>query len=159
MQRVLLKLSILGIILATGCASIDRWTAGKITEGIPRLRDKLPRNVKMYFADPINVRGYVLHERSRKQVQDVFTKAFGAIDVNYSTETNGCNYALHVVVENWEYGDAGFLGKGDRDSVAMAVLLRDMKTNRILTRSSLYAWNLELLVEEYVKTLFEDDKQ
>jgi hypothetical protein len=113
----------------------------------------------MYFADPINVRGYVLHERSRKQVQDAFTKAFGAIDVNYSTETNGCNYALHVVVEYWEYGDAGFLGKGDRDSVTMAVLLRDMKTNRILTRSSLYAWNLELLVEEYVKTLFEDDKQ
>lgn len=144
---------------AAGCASVDRLMSGRITEGIPKLRDRLPRNAKMYFADPVNARGYVLHERSRKQVQDAFAKAFGKIDVNYSTQTNGCDYAIHVAVENWEYGDAGFLGSGDRDSVSMAVLLRDMKSDRVLTRAGLYAWNLELLVEEYVKTLFEDEKR
>lgn len=141
-----------------GCASIEGWMAGSITEGIPKMRDKLPRTAKIHFADPVNARGYALHERNRKQVQEAFGRAFDALGVSHSTETNGCSHVINVVVENWEYGDSGFLGNGDRDEISMAVMLQNADTDRVLTRASLYARNLDVLVMKYVKTLFEDEK-
>lgn len=141
-----------------GCASVEGWMAGSITEGIPKMRDKLPRTAKIHFADPVNARGYALHERNRKQVQEAFGKAFDALGVSHSTETNGCSHVINVVVENWEYGDSGFLGNGDRDEISMAVMLQNADTDRVLTRASLYARNLDVLVMKYVKTLFEDEK-
>jgi hypothetical protein len=158
MQRVLLKAMLAVVPFLVGCASIEGWMAGTISEGIPKMRDRLPRTVKVYFADPVNVRGYVLHERSRKQVQDAFGKAFDALGVSHSLKTNGCTHVLSVVVENWEYADAGFLGEGDRDEVSMAVMLQNADTDRVLTRASLYAKDLDLLVMKYVKTLFVDEK-
>ena len=158
MQRVWLKIFMVVVPFVVGCASVEGWMSGSITEGIPKMRDKLPRTAKIHFADPVNARGYALHERNRKQVQEAFGRAFDALGVVYSTETNGCSHVINVVVENWEYGDAGFLGKGDRDEVSMAVILQNASTDRVLTRASLYARNLDLLVMKYVKTLFEDEK-
>ena len=158
MQRVLLKIFMAVVPFVLGCASVEGWMAGSITEGIPKMRDKLPRTAKIHFADPVNARGYALHERNRKQVQEAFGRAFDALGVEHSTETNGCSHVINVVVENWEYGDAGFLGKGDRDEISMAVMLQNADTDRVLTRASLYARNLDVLVMKYVKTLFEDEK-
>ena len=158
MQRVLLKALMALVPFLVGCASIEGWMAGSITEGIPKMRDRLPRTVKVHFADPVNARGYALHERNRKQVQEAFGKAFDALGVSHSIETNGCSHILNVVVESWEYGDAGFLGRGDRDEISMAVMLQNADTDRVLTRASLYARNLDVLVMKYVKTLFEDEK-
>lgn len=158
MQRVLLKALIAIVPVVVGCASVEGWMAGSITEGIPKMRDKLPRTAKIHFADPVNARGYALHERNRKQVQEAFGKAFDALGVSHSIETNGCSHVINVVVENWEYGDSGFLGNGDRDEISMAVMLQNADTDRVLTRASLYARNLDVLVMKYVKTLFEDEK-
>ena len=158
MQRVLLKIFMAVVPFVVGCASVEGWMAGSITEGIPKMRDKLPRTAKIHFADPVNARGYALHERNRKQVQEAFGKAFDALGVSHSIETNGCSHVINVVVENWEYGDSGFLGNGDRDEISMAVMLQNADTDRVLTRASLYARNLDLLVMKYVKTLFEDEK-
>lgn len=158
MQRVLLKIVVLALPLLIGCTGMSEWMAGTITEGIPKLRDKLPRTAKIHFADPVNIRGYVLHERNRKQVQDAFGKAFDGLGVSHSAETNGCDYTLHVVVDDWQYSDSGFLGKGDRDEVYMSVMLQNRQTERVHARASLYARNLDLLVGKYVKTLFEDGK-
>ncbi|MBR3823388.1 MAG: hypothetical protein IKJ37_17435 [Kiritimatiellae bacterium] len=158
MQRVLLKALIAIVPVVVGCASIEGWMAGSITEGIPKMRDRLPRTAKIHFADPVNARGYALHERNRKQVQDAFGKAFDALGVAHSTETNGCSHMLNVVVESWEYGESGLLGPGDRDKISMAVMLQNADTDRVLTRASLYARNLDVLVMKYVKTLFEDEK-
>ena len=142
-----------------GCATVEGWRAGSITEGIPKLRDKLPRTEKIHFADPVNARGYVLHERNRKQVQDAFGKAFDGLGVSHSTETNGCTCTLHVVVDSWEYSDSGFLGSGDRDDILMSVILLNRETDRVLTRATLEAHDLDILVDKYVKTLFEDEKR
>ena len=158
MQRILLKAIVASIPFFAGCAAVSGWMSGSITEGIPKLRKKLPRTAKVHFADPVNARGYALHERSRKQVQDAFGKAFDALGVSHSLKTNGCTHVLSVVVENWEYADAGFLGEGDRDEVSMAVMLQNADTDRVLTRASLYAKDLDLLVMKYVKTLFVDEK-
>ena len=158
MQRFLLRVLVAAAPFVVGCASIEGVMSGSIAEGIPKMRDRLPHTVKVHFANPVNARGYPLHERNRKQVQDAFGKAFDALGVSHSTETNGCSHILNVVVENWEYGDAGFLGKGDRDEVSMAVMLQNADTDRVLTRASLYARNLDLLVLKYVKTLFVDEK-
>jgi hypothetical protein len=158
MQRVLLKAVIALVPFIVGCASVEGWMAGSITEGIPKMRNRLPRTVKVHFADPVNIRGYVLHERNRKQVQEAFGKAFDALGVSHSTETNGCSHKLNVVVESWKYGESGFLGPGERDEISMAVVLQNADTDRVLTRASLYARNLDLLVMKYVKTLFEDEK-
>ena len=158
MQRVFLKSIIAVIPLFAGCAAMSGWMAGSITEGVPKLHKKLPRTVKVYFADPVNIRGYALHERSRKQVQDAFGKAFDALGVTHSTETNGCSHTLRVVVERWEYGDSGFLGSGDRNEVFMSVMMQNNDTDRVLARASLSAQNLDVLVLKYLKTLFEDEK-
>lgn len=158
MQRVWLKIFMAVVPFVLGCASIEGWMAGSITEGIPKMRDRLPRTAKIHFADPVNARGYALHERNRKQVQDAFGKAFDALGVAHSTETNGCSHMLNVVVESWEYGESGLLGPGDRDKISMAVMLQNADTDRVLTRASLYARNLDVLVMKYVKTLFEDEK-
>jgi hypothetical protein len=61
-------------------------------------------------------------------------------------------------VDSWEYGDSGFLGSGDRDEVRMSVVLMNAACDRVLTRAMLEARNLDLLVDKYVKTLFEDEK-
>ena len=154
----MLKAFVAALPLFMGCATISEWMAGSITEGIPKLRDRLPRSVKIHFANPVNVRGHALHERSRKLVQDAFGKALDSLGVSHSTETKGCDYTIHVVVDSWEYGDSGFLGDGDRDEVSMSVMLQRRDTERMLTRASLYARDLDLLVEKYVKSLFRDEK-
>lgn len=144
--------------LFAGCAPISGWMAGSIDEGIPKLRDRLPRTAKVHLADPVNANGYQLHARSRRQIDHAFGRALDGIGVAHSSRTNGCDIALHVVVDKWEYGDAGFMGQGDRDAITMSVVVMRQDTKRVLTRSSLFARNLDLLVKRYVETLFEDGK-
>ena len=158
MQRVLLKAIVAIVPLFVGCATVSEWMSGSVTEGIPKLRGKLPRTAQVHFADPVNVRGDALHERNRKQVQDAFVKAFDMVGVSHSTETNGCDYTLRVVVDRWEYNDSGFFGSGDRDEVSMSVMVVKNDTDRVLTRASLYANDLNVLVSKYVKMLFENEK-
>ena len=158
MQRICVRFVAALLPLFAGCAVLSGWMAGEIEEGIPKLRDKLPRTAKVYFDDPVNANGAQLHARSRKQVQNAFGKAFDGLGVSHSTQTNGCDVAFHVMVESWEYGDAGFAGQGARDAVTMSVIVMNRKNDRVLTRSSLFARNLDLLVKRYVETLFEDEK-
>ena len=143
--------------LLAGCAAISGWMAGSIEEGIPKLRDKLPRTTKVYFADPVKGNGYALHARNRRQVQNAFGNAFDGLGVSHSTDTNGCDVAMHVSVDDWHYADAGFAGVGDRDEIAMSVILVNRRNNRVLSRTRLSARKLDLLVKRYVQTLFKDE--
>ena len=147
--------ALMAAVLIAGCAAVGELMSGRIIEGMPKLRDPLPRTVKVYFADPVNVSGYALHARNRKQIQDAFFSAFAAVGVSCSVQTNGCDFAFHVAVTDWEYGDAGFSGQGDRDSVSMAVVLMNLKNERVVARHELYARNLDLLIRRYVEKLFE----
>lgn len=159
MQRVFVKMLCCLLPVFIGCASISGWMAGTIEEGIPKLRERLPRDSRVYIADPVNANGYQLHARSRKQVENAFGTALDGLRVFHSSKTNGCNIAIHVMVDSWEYGDAGFAGAGDRDAVTMSVVVMNRETKRVLTRSSLFARNLDLLVKQYIDGLFEDGEQ
>lgn len=156
MQRILLKSVLVAAALFSGCSTIEGWMAGTITEGIPKMRRKLPRTAKIHIADPVNARGYELHERNRRQVQNAFGSALDSLRVVHSTKTNGCSHVLHVVVDQWQYSDGGFWGLGDSDRINMSVMLQDIATDRVLTRASLHARDLDPLVRRYVKTLFKD---
>ena len=155
MQRILVKAVVAALPLLAGCAAISGWMAGSIDEGIPKLRDRLPRSAKVHLADPVNANGHVLHARSRLQVQNAFGKALDELGVSHSSKTNGCDMAFHVVVDKWEYGDAGFAGIGDRDAISMSVVVMNTKNKRVYTRASLFARNLDMLVRRYVESLFE----
>ncbi len=159
MQGIWLRFAVAFLPLFAGCAAISGLLAGSIDEGIPRLRDRLSRTSKVYFADPVKANGAQLHARGRRQVQNAFGKAFDGIGVAHSSRTNGCDVAFQVVIDNWEYGDAGFAGLGDRDAITMSVIVLNWKTKRVLTRTSLFARNLDLLVKRYVEKLFEDEKR
>lgn len=143
------------VVLLAGCETARGFLAGKITDGIPKLRKPLARTSKVYFADPVNASGYALHARNRKQIQDAFGKAFDAAGISHSVKTNGCDTSFHVAVTEWEYGDAGFSGTGDRDSVSMSVIVMKMDVKRVVARHELYARNLDLLIKRYVEKLFE----
>ena len=156
MKAMGIAISVLAaVFLLAGCASVRKLASGRITEGIPKLRNPLPTSTKVSFADPVNVSGYTLHARNRSQSQEAFFDAFAAVGVESSARTNGCNLALHVAVTDWEYGDAGFSGKGDRDSVSMSVMLMNLEHERVVARHELYARNLNLLVKRYVEKIFE----
>ena len=157
MQRLSLKVLLAFLPLFAGCAYLSGWMAGSIDEGIPKLRDKLPRTTKVYLSDPVNANGRPLHARNFKQVSNAFGKALDEIGVSHSAKTNGCDVTFHVIVDSWEYGDAGFSGIGDRDAVEMSVVVMRREPNRVLTRSSLFARNLDLLVKRYVEGLFKDE--
>lgn len=156
MQRVRVRIFAALLPILVGCASMSGWMAGTIEEGIPKLRDRLPRDSRVYLADPVNANGYQLHARSRKQVERAFGKALDGIGVSHSSKTNGCNIAMHVMVDSWEYGDAGFAGAGDRDAVTMSVVVMNRDAKRVITRSSLFARNLDVLVGKYIEGLFEE---
>ena len=158
MQRIHLIAALALLPALAGCAYLSGVMAGSIDEGIPKLRNRLPRTSKVYMANPVNANGHQLHARGMKQIENAFGKAFDGIGVAHSSSTNGCNIAFHVVVDNWEYGDAGFAGIGDRDAVTMSVVVMRRDPRRVLTRSSLFARNLDLLVKRYVEKLFEDEK-
>ena len=157
MQRLLLKALLASMPVLAGCAALSGWMAGSIDEGIPKLRDKLPRTAKIYLANPVNVNGRPLHARNLRQVESAFGKALDGIGVSHASKTNGCDIAFHVIVDRWEYGDAGFAGQGDRDAIDMSVVVMRRDTNRVLTRASLFARNLDLLVKRYVEGLFQDE--
>ena len=157
MQRLSLKLLLALLPVLAGCAAMSGWMAGSIDEGIPKLRDKLPRTAKIHLPDPVKPNGRALHARNLKLVSNAFGKALDGIGVSHSAKTNGCDIAFHVVVDSWEYGDAGFSGIGDRDAVEMSVVVMRRDTNRVLTRTSLFARNLDLLVKRYVEGLFKDE--
>ena len=158
MQRIPLRLLYALMPALAGCAAISGILAGSIDEGIPKLRARLPRTSKVHLANPVNANGHQLHARGRKQVESAFGKALDGIGVAHSSSTNGCDIAFHVVIDSWEYGDAGFAGQGSRDAIAMSVVVMKRDTKRVLTRSSLFARNLDLLVKRYVEKLFEDEK-
>lgn len=158
MQRILIKTLIALMPVCMGCAAVSGLLAGKVDEGIPRLKKRLPRSSKVYLTDPVNANGYRLHARGKKQIENAFGKALDGIGVAHSSKTNGCDVALHVLVDSWEYGDAGFAGIGDRDAITMSVVVMNRDTNRVLTRSVLFARNLDLLVKRYVEKLFEDEE-
>ena len=158
MQRISLKLLLAILPAIAGCALVGGMLAGSIDEGIPRLRKKLPRTAKVHLANPVNANGHQLHARGRRQIENAFGKALDGIGVSHSASTNGCDIAFRVVIDNWEYGDAGFIGQGNRDAVSMSVVVMNRSTNRVLTRSSLFACNVDLLVKRYVEGLFEDGK-
>ena len=140
-----------------GCAAISGWMAGSIEEGIPKLKDKLPRTAKVHMADPVKANGYALHARNRLQVQQSFGKALDGLGVFHSSQTNGCDVAFHVAVDDWHYGDAGFAGIGAWDENVLSVIVMNRKTNRVLTRTRLTANTLDPLVQRYVKSLFRDE--
>ncbi len=139
-----------------GCALVGGWMAGTVEEGIPKLRDRLPRTSRVHLANPVNANGYQLHARSRRQVERAFGSALDGLGVAHSSKTNGCDVSLHVVVDSWEYGDAGFAGFGDRDAVEMSVVVMRLDTRRALTRASLFARDLDALARRYVESLFEE---
>ena len=155
MQRILERAGLIAALLLAGCATVSGWMSGSVEEGIPKLRDRLPRTAKVHFVDPVNANGYQLHARSRRQVQNAFGRALDGLGVAHSSQTNGCDVAFHVVVDSWEYGDAGFAGQGARDSVTMSVIVVNRKNRRVLTRSRLIARELDPLVRRYVESLFE----
>ncbi len=159
MQRLLMNAVAAAALAVAGCTTIDGLMAGSINEGIPKLRDKLPRSTKVHFSDPVKGNGYALHARNRLLVQNAFGKAFDGLGVSHSSVTNGCDVTFHVVVDDWHYGDAGFAGFGDRDEVTLSVIVMNRKTSRVLTRSSLVARRLDALVQRYVKTLFKDKEE
>ena len=142
-------------LVAAGCAAVSGWMAGSIEEGIPKLRDRLPRTARVCLESPVNANGFKLHARNSRQLENAFGKALDGIGVAHSSSTNGCDISIRVVVGEWEYGDAGFAGQGSRDSVTMSVTVLNRKTSRAITRSTLSARNLDLLVKRYVETLFE----
>lgn len=158
MQGISLRALVAAAALVAGCASFEEWTAGSIEEGIPKLAERLPRTTKVHLDDPVNVNGYMLHARNRRQIEEAFGNAFARLGVYHSSKTNGCDVSVHVGVDRWEYGEAGFAGEGGRDAVSMSVMVRSLKTNRVLTRASLFARNLDLLAELYARTLFKDEK-
>lgn len=158
MQRISLKLLLALLPVIAGCAFVGGMLAGSIDDGIPKLRKKLPRTAKVHLANPVNANGYQLHARGRRQIENAFGKALDGIGVSHSSSTNGCDIAFRVVIDSWEYGDAGFIGQGNRDAVSMSVVVMNRSTNRVLTRSSLFARNVDLLVKRYVEGLFEDGK-
>lgn len=158
MQRILIRTLLAILPICAGCAYLSGIMAGDIDEGIPKLRNKIPRTSKICLKDPVNANGHRLHARSMKQIESAFGKALDGIGVEHSSQTNGCDITIHVVVDGWEYGDAGFAGIGDRDAVTMSVVVMKYDTNRVLTRSVLFARNLDLLIKRYVETLFEDEK-
>lgn len=157
MQRILLKMVVPCALVLAGCATMEGWLAGSIEDGIPKLREKLPRTVKVHFADPVKAGGYKLHARNRIQVQNAFGNALDGIGVSHSAKTNGCDVTFHVVVDRWHYADAGFSGIGDRDEISLSVIVMNNKTDRVLTRSTLVARNLDPLVRRYVETLFKNE--
>lgn len=156
-KTVLMAAAVTALAVAAGCGTLKKWTAGSVTEGVPKLRKPLPLASKVYFADPVNASGHALHERNRKQVQDAFAAAFDAVGVSHSVTTNGCDTAFRVAVVEWEYGDAGFSGRGARDSVSLAVIVMNMDTERVLARYELYARDLDALVLRYVEKVFADE--
>jgi len=158
MQRILMRTLLALLPAFAGCAALSGMMAGDIDEGVPKLRKRLPRTSKVCLKDPVNANGYRLHARGMKQIENAFGKALDGIGVSHSSKTNGCDVTLHVMVDSWEYGDAGFAGIGDRDAVTMSVVVVRSDTNRVLARSSLFARNLDLLVKRYVEKLFEDEK-
>ena len=82
MQRLSLKLLFALLPVLAGCAAISGWMAGSIDEGIPKLRDKLPRTAKIHLPDPVKPNGHALHARNLKLVSNAFGKALDGIGVS-----------------------------------------------------------------------------
>ncbi len=129
---------------------------GEIEEGLPRLRDKLPETTKVFLACPRNAGGGYLNSRNARVLANEFKAAFAARGIAVKLDerkpgtleadlmeaaTNGCEVAVCTQVLAWNYGDAGFSGKGNRDEVLIAVMLMRPETRRVITRAKLHVTN------------------
>lgn len=146
------RLRVLCFLFLAGCA-------GFIDEGMPELRTKFPRSKKVCLAMPLNRSGNLMHERGPEMVREAFVKAFDKRAIPHSLATNGCDIVISVAITGWEYGDAGFSGRGDRDSVSLKVVVQDTKTKFVKARADLYARRLDDLVDKYVGKLFVEPEE
>ncbi len=152
MRRPHTMLWIAALSLMAGCALFP----GSIEEGLPKLRDKLPETTKVYLPCPLNPRGGFLYTRNANLVADAFAAALKRRgiatvladrrsgkqpDVLAQARTNGCDVVLFSQIQEWDYGEAGFSGFGDRDEVTLSVMLMDATKERVLTRATLYVRN------------------
>ena len=63
---------------------------------------------------------------------------------------------VELKVLSWEYNDAGFSGRRERDHVALSVTLSDPKTKLILQRANVHIASDFRIIGKYVDSLYKE---
>jgi hypothetical protein len=123
----------------------------EITQGVPKMREPLPKETKVFLIGPALENAASQFERSPAKATRAFKKALTDFGIDVTTpekmpETRDqafreavekkCDVILYVTVESWSYSDSGFSGSGIRDEVNFKVMFVKPDTRIVLERAS-----------------------
>ena len=127
-----------------------------ITPGLPRLAAALPPEAKIFIARPLGAATQGVYARNGMTLVSALEqelKRHGATvsvgklaTANYDLAVSdakaaGAKYLLVLIIQRWEYGSAGWSGRGNRDEVQFDAMLVDAERKRVLCRHSIEVTN------------------
>ena len=135
--RVLVPL--LALLALGGCRSTP-WVRGGISEGMPKLERRFPRDVAFFV------------ERTEPRVHAAFVGNLRARGFAVAEKEEDSDVVLRAKVDAWEFNDAGFGGRtGARDDMELSVVLVDRRRGRILARAGISVRSDFRIIAKYVE--------
>ena len=124
------------LLFVLGC-----WTPGDIQENLPKHRNKLPSDT-VFFVN-----------KTEPRVMRALVDALKARGFKVTEDRALSKVAIETKVESWEYNDAGFSGFYDRDEMTLAITLRQVATEYVLTRHTVIVRSDFRILKKYVDGL------
>ena len=147
-------------VAAAGCETLEKEFLDpfrdRITWGLPKVSTALPDGATIYLERPIGAATKGVYARNGMSIVKAFENEFrrrGAkpvvgdkaiADFNMTmanAQKAKCQYALLIDIQRWEYSDAGWSGKGNRDEVFFDVMLVNAERRRVMSRAQVEVTN------------------
>ena len=127
------------LLFVLGC-----WTPGDIQENLPKHRNKFAAGT-VFFVD-----------KTEPRVTNALVEALKARGFKVTDDRAQAAVTVETKVQSWEYNDAGFSGRRERDHVALSVTLSDPKTKLILQRANVHIASDFRIIGKYVDSLYKE---
>lgn len=143
------------LALLAGC-ELPFFVPGGYDEGMPRLYEPIKEGASVWVVRPESPAAKSIYARREHRLVDEFEKAFGAHGAKRPGKKDDAAVVVELKVLSWEYNDAGFSGRRERDHVALSVTLSDPKTKLVLQRANVHIASDFRIIGKYVDSLYKE---
>ncbi len=131
-------------------------TRGSIEEHPPKVVDKLPATTRTFVSTDDKPGARTPYERRARSLAAALSGALSDHGVAVAADEKSADVAVRLQIVSWEYNDAGFSGFGDRDDVTVSLVVKNLKTKRVVSRATVRVSSDMRIFKKYVERIWQD---